>query len=155
MANEIAKPMSPMEEFQENLKKSLRDDVARLLPEAALAEMIQRVVNEEFFTKRTVPNPNHSSWNNEPRSFEKPSIFQDMVMKAAAPILEREAAKLVEKLEYKIADQIRETVEAGAVGVVMRTLAEIVNKSFFDSEQRFKQQVVEMLKRSGMNINSY
>lgn len=153
MSTDLAKPKSPMEEFQDNLKKSLRDDIARMLPDAAVAEMIQRVVNEEFFTKRKVPMPGRGSYSSE--TIDRPSVFQELVMEAAKPILEREAAKLVERLEYKIADQIRDTVEAGASGVVMRALTDIINKSFFDSEQRFKQAVVDLLKRNGLQINSY
>ena len=145
---DVARPKSPMEEFQDNLKKSLRDDIARMLPDAAVAELIQRVIQEEFFTKRTVPKPDQ-------KTVQVPSAFQQMVVDAAKPILEREAAKLVEKLEYKIAEQIKETVEAGALGVVTRAMTTVVNQAFFDSEQRFKQAVVAMLKNNGLQINCY
>ena len=155
MASEVAKPMSPMEEFQDNLKKSLRDDIARLLPEAALADMIKRVVEEEFFKKQIVANPQHTSYNSEPRTLERPTVFQELVVKAVAPIMEREAAKLIERLEYKIADQIKQTVEEGATAVVMRALTGIINSSFSDSEQRMRQAIVDLLKRNGLQINPY
>lgn len=153
MSTDIAKPKSPMEEFQDNLKKSLRDDIARMLPEAALADMIKRVVEEEFFTKRHVPAPNRGSYSNE--TVEVPSAFQAMVVKAATPIIEREAAKLVAKLEYQIAAQIKETVEAGAAGAVLAAFTGIVNSAFVNAELKFRQDVVEMLRRNGLQINAY
>ena len=154
MASEIAKPMTPMEEFQDNLKKSLRDDIARLLPEAALADMIKRVVEEEFFAKRRVEDKQKSNYV-QTVYIDLPTPFQDMVMKAATPILEREAVKLVAKLEYKIADQIKDTVEASASDALMRVFTKLIDSAFVESEQRFRQGLVELLKRNGLQINAY
>jgi phosphosulfolactate synthase (CoM biosynthesis protein A) len=78
-----------------------------------------------------------------------------MVIKAATPIMERVAAKLIERLEYQVADQIKETVEAGAMAVVMGALTSIINNAFRESEQRATQGIVDMLKKHGLNIQPY
>ena len=153
MANEVAKPMSPMEEFQENLKKSLRDDIARMLPDAAVAELIKRVIEEEFFKKRQMPKPGRAGYSSE--TIEVPSAFQDMVIKAAMPIMEREAAKLVAKFEYVIADQIKEIVEHGVAETVMKVLSQTLMGAFQTAEVNWRTAIVEQLKRNGLQINVY
>ena len=153
MTTAITHPKTPMEEFQDNLKKALRDDIARMLPDAAVADMIKRVMEEGFFKKRKVPKPGRSTYSDE--TIEKSTWFQEMIIEAAQPILEREAAKLVEKLEYQIADSIKATIEEGVVQVTMRVLTHTINASFYDAESRFKQSVVDMLKRNGLTLNAY
>jgi len=101
MANEVGVQQSPMERFQENLKQQLRDDIARMLPDEAVKEMIAKVVQEEFFAKRFVdkPDPNRSYGTIK---VEQGTKFQDMVFEAAKPILQ----KLVNEWSVKNADLI-------------------------------------------------
>lgn len=155
MSTAIDRPRSPMEEFQDNLKKSLRDDIARMIPEEVIQDMIKRVIEEEFFTRRQKQNPAHTSWNNEPRTIEVSSPFQALVIEAAKPIMERHAAALIGKLEQKIGDQVREMVERGAEHVVLGAVARIIDGAFHDAQQRTAQGIVDLLKRNGLQINPY
>ena len=107
-----SKAISPMETFQENLKKSLRDDIARMLPEEAVQEMIKRVIEDEFFKKRVIDDPtDHSSWNR--RKIEKGTEFQNIVMGAAMPMLEKLAAKWIADNQEELLKQWQNIVNEG------------------------------------------
>ena len=116
MSTEITKPISPMEEFQENLKKSLRDDIARMLPDAAVKEMIERVVREEFFTKRKVREPGSREWDN--KFIEKGTVFQDIVMEHAKPILEALAKEWLKENQSLLVQQWHRVVDEGLLQYV-------------------------------------
>ena len=83
MSEELAPP-DPMQAFQERVKEKLRDDIAGMLPDEALAQLVQRAVDEEFFKKRTVKVGGAYSSATE----ERPSWFVQEVTKVAKPLLE-------------------------------------------------------------------
>lgn len=132
MANEVAKPMSPMEEFQENLKKSLRDDIARMLPEAALADMIQRVVNEEFFASNK---------------------FKEMIIDAMRPRLMQRAGEIAERMAPHVEQKMTDVIETG----ISRVMLEMVDKMFQSAFQemggkwQFQQTMANVIRNIGQN----
>lgn len=103
---ETGKQIAPMETFMERVKAKLRDDIGSLLPDEAVQAMVEKVVNDEFFTKKTVRNNPGSYHDHSTR--EVPSEFQRMVIDAAKPILERKALEIVAarvpELEKAISD---------------------------------------------------
>ena len=110
-------PSNPMADFMERLKKSLRDDVARMIPDEALSQMIQQVIKDEFFTKRIIDDPtDRSSYTR--RKIEKGTVFQDIVMAHAKPILEKLAAAWVKENEALLLEQWREVTNTGLMQYV-------------------------------------
>lgn len=115
MADE-SKALTPMQSFQERLRASLRDDVARMIPDEALAEMIQQVIKEEFFTKRVIDDPSDTGWNK--RKITKGTVFQDIVMEHAKPILERLAREWVQENTQLLAEQWKAVTDTGLLQYV-------------------------------------
>jgi hypothetical protein len=106
--------LTPMQEFQERLKGQLRDDIARMLPEAAVKQMIEQVVKEEFFTKKS--KPAHGGYGAP--MVEVPSQFQGMVMEAAKPILQKLAAEWMDANTDKLVAHWKEILDDGVVAYV-------------------------------------
>ena len=131
MTNQIDKPRSPMEEFQDNLKKQLRDDIARLLPDEAVKEMIAKVVHDEFFAVRLIDDPTDTSWHNK-RKIPQGTKFQDMVFDAAKPILQRLANEWAVKNADVIADHWRKVTDAGLMQYVEKLQAEMATRALRD-----------------------
>jgi hypothetical protein len=117
MTTAVTTPKTPMQEFQDNLTNSLRDDVARMLPESAIKDMINRVVEEEFFTKRMVPDPTDTSSYNK-RMVAKGTVFQDIVMVAAKPIMEKLAREWVDANQQALIDNWKAIVDEGLMTYV-------------------------------------
>ena len=74
----------PMADFQAKLRERVREDIRDLLPEAAVAALVQKAINDEFFTERTIEDG--SGWNSRTR--KAPSLFVEEVVRAAKPIMD-------------------------------------------------------------------
>jgi hypothetical protein len=108
---------TPMDAFQAKLKEKLRDDIAQLLPDEVIASMVERVVNEEFFTKKTV-RTNPSSWSDHSTK-ELPSPFQEMVLQAAKPMVEEAVRKVITDNAERITKQVDDTVKNGLLSMCL------------------------------------
>lgn len=108
---ETGKQIAPMETFMERVKAKLRDDIGSLLPDEAVQAMVEKVINDEFFTKKRVPAPGRSSWSNE--TIEQPTEFQQMVIAAAKPILERKALELIAARAPELEKAITDAMNGG------------------------------------------
>jgi hypothetical protein len=86
-----AVPTDPMAEFQQKLRERVRNDIRELLPEEAIAALVQKAVNDEFFEKRMVRDG--SGWNE--RQVQRPSLFVEAVIEAAKPIIAEEVRKFI------------------------------------------------------------
>lgn len=109
-----SKALTPMETFQEKVRNRLRDDIAGLLPDDALAAMVQRVVEEEFFTKRQ--KHEKDGWST--RTVEVPSPFQAMVMEAAKPLLQQLAKEWFEANQEHFVAHWKKVVDTGLMEYV-------------------------------------
>ena len=108
---ETGRQLAPMETFMERVKTKLRDDIGALLPDEAVQAMVEKVVSDEFFKKRMVPKPGRNSWSTE--MVEEPTEFQEMVIKAAKPILEQKALEIVAARASELEAAITEAMNAG------------------------------------------
>lgn len=114
------KALAPMEAFTERLKTKLRDDIGSMLPDEVIAGMVQKVINEEFFTKRTVRN-NPNNWGDTSTRLE-PTVFQNIVMEAVKPIIEQHAKRVLAENASIIDAQIAEIVDQGFSKMIMRAI---------------------------------
>ena len=132
------KQLAPMETFLERVKGKLRDDIGSLLPEEAIEQMVQKVVNEEFFTKKRVPDPNDRSGSYNRRMIDQPTAFQEMVLEAARPILAQKALEIVAARAPELEAAITEAMNAGLMRFAMtafdKVFAEAVSRQSWNIE---------------------
>lgn len=79
--NELARKVDPMEDFKVKLQERVRNDIRDLLPEDAVAALVQKAIEEEFFKPRKIECDSFG------RSKEAPSWFVSEVVKAAEPMM--------------------------------------------------------------------
>jgi hypothetical protein len=111
--------LTPMQSFQEKLKDKIRDDIASMLPDEVISEMAQRVVNEEFFTKRQVKM---SAYGYDTK--EVPSAFQEAVLAASKPLIDAEVKKTLAANAERIAAQFDKVIADGILQMTLRALDE-------------------------------
>lgn len=146
-----APTQTPMEAFQEKLKAKMRDDIASLLPDDVVASMVQKVINDEFFAKKTVrTNPN--SWNDHSTK-ELPTPFQEAVMIAAKPIIDDHVKRIIAENAERIAAQIDTTVKNGLLSMCLQqidqTLDNIVRRQLGGVDVPA---LVEALRTAGVKV---
>lgn len=139
------KALAPMETFMQRVKTKLRDDIGSLLPDEAVSEMVQKVINDEFFTKKTVPKPGRSSYSTD--TVEVPTKFQEMVIDACKPIIERQVQEIMLAQAGLIEAQIKEEMDKGIVTLITRAINGAF-QSLFSQHQWNVQQAIEQMLRN-------
>lgn len=99
------RPGDPMAEFKAKLEAKVREDIAELLPETAVAELVKKAVEDVFFAPR-VEVENRGSYHE--RRIEKPSWFIEAVAKEAKPLLDAAVNKFVAEHQVEIDKAVAE-----------------------------------------------
>lgn len=146
------KQLTPMESFQERLKASLRDDVARMIPDEALAQMIQQVIRDEFFTKKKIPNPAYRGYgyDREPATIEVDTAFQAMVFEAAKPILQKLAKDWVDENQGTLLEHWKKVVDMGLMKYVEGLHNEMATRNLRDTLIDVVQKLNEERMKAGL-----
>ncbi len=142
------KQLAPMETFMERVKAKLRDDIGSLLPDEAVSEMVQRAVDEEFFKPRLVPKPGRSTYSND--TIEKPSQFQEMVLEAVTPIIQKRVLKIVKDHDEEINEQIQKTINDGITKLFLKSFDEIVKNALGSFTWKISSAVESTLRSNGV-----
>lgn len=144
------KQIAPMDSFMERVKQRLRDDIGSLLPDEVLADMVQRVVNDEFFTKKQVNKGNNynSNWVAEPTE------FQEMVVASCIPIIQEQVVKSIKERSEEIDKIIQETVQEGVLKVAFQSIDDIITKSLINSLNNggISYEIDNYLRNKGFNV---
>jgi hypothetical protein len=143
MSNEIA----PMQAFTDRLKEGLRDDVAKLMPDEMLSELIEKVVREEFFEGK----PIRDNYSNRVTGIVRPT-FHDMIIEAMTPTLQKVAVETAQRLAPEIDKKLREKIEAGVTQVIMKQVDKAFEMAMNDlgNNWSFQQAVEQSLRNSGI-----
>ena len=122
--SEIARVTKPMDDFQAQVISRLRDDIRDLLPEAALAELVKRAVDETFFQERKTDR-GYGSYTT------RPSWFVEEVTRAAQPMLERAVRDFIASREDVIKQAIDKFLTQERLSVLMAgRLSELLSEQF-------------------------
>lgn len=143
-----AKALAPMESFIERVKGRLRDDIGSLLPDEAVQQMVERVINEEFFVKRRVPKPGRGGYSNE--TIEANSPFQEMVINACRDTIEKHALLVVEKHVADIEAQIKHTIQNGLIALALKSLDGIFAQALSNHGWQIQSAIEQNLRNHGM-----
>ena len=103
----VAKPDDPAKEFERWVIEKIRTDIGSLIPDAVLAELAQKAIQETFFTPTWVPNPDRG-YGRPDRVQTGPSWFQTAIHETIVPLLKTEAARAVETHKELIAAAVAE-----------------------------------------------
>lgn len=117
----VSLPNKSMDEFMNNLKSKIREDIAGMIPDNVVAEMAQQVLKEEFFGKRKEET---GGWNS--KTIIKPSQFEEMVLDAAKPMILSHVIKLLEENPTLISDKINDILDIGFKELVVSVLKRVV-----------------------------
>lgn len=100
----------PMQEFQDRVKGKIRDEIAGLIPDEALAKLAQQSLEEMFF--KPVRVVTKRDYNGVPREYEDgPSWFQQAIFDATKPMLEAAVKAALVDRQNHITEQVAEAVK--------------------------------------------
>ena len=104
--NDIVKPITPQEAFQQKLADKLRDDIGSLIPDEVLAEMVKKAMQEMFFTSRK-ESDGYGRTNYYPSWFEKAveELLRDRMRQEIDSYMKKNGEALIEQAATAIAQQ--------------------------------------------------
>lgn len=125
----------PMAAFYKRLEERLRSDVAELLPEESLRALVQRAVEESFFKKRQVNTGNQYG----PKWEDCPSEFEELIVKAAQPTIDKLVAEIVASRHEEISAAVNKALGDNVVAVRIGTsVAAVIESSAFNFIEALK-----------------
>lgn len=136
MSEVPASKVDPVEAFQDRIKERVRNDIRDMLPDEAVAELVRRAVEEEFFRPRKVEVERGFSSRTEVH----PSWFVEEVVKAATPIIKQAVVQAVadrpEVIEKVIGDFLDQNKLAA---FVTAHLTDVLSGALFSFSDQVRQ----------------
>jgi hypothetical protein len=137
-----------MDTFFERLQAQLRDDIARMLPEDALREMMAKVVKKEFFDPVAVQVKDGAyNW----KTVHEPSYFCALVVNAAMPIVHKLVAEFLVAHEAELRAQIKKRIDDGLLQMAFKQLDRVIEESLNQAGYGFDDRVMQAIQSRGLN----
>lgn len=143
--------VAPMQAFQDRVKEKLKTDIGQLLPDDVVQGMVERVISEEFFTKKLVPKNPHDRYCHE--KVERYSEFQEMVIEAAKPLIQEAVTRTLEEHRHRMQREIDERVKAGILTFAIQQLDRVIAGAFERQPWEFQQSLQDSLRNMGIVSN--
>lgn len=130
----VAIPVDPMADFQNKLKERVRNDIRDLLPDDAVAALVKKAVEEEFFKPRKIDE-------GYGRTKEEPSWFVTEIRKAAEPIIREAVGKVIAESPETVHKVIAEYLDTNKLSVVTAgMLTSLLADAIFNLNSTLQQQ---------------
>jgi hypothetical protein len=111
--------LTAQQSFQEKIGDRLRSDIGDLIPDDALAEMVNKAINDMFFTpKEGNPGGYHSA--------KLPSWFQDEVEKVLHSEMQKHIKKWVHANEYEIESAVKESMTSASGDILAKLVTNAI-----------------------------
>jgi len=114
-------PHNPLDAFKAAIQEKLRDNIGQMMPEEVLAGLVDKSINELFFTPKVSTAPNWNGYGTRP-TVEHPSWFNQIVIDLLQPRLERAAKDYIERHSDDLDRMIAEAVERDKLLVIFAQL---------------------------------
>lgn len=148
MTTEVAKPLTPLQDFEAKLRDKIRTDIGALIPDEALSALVQRAIEEDLFKDRPGPR---DDWG-RPLRKDIPSPFVQAVREAVDEAVKAETTRQLAAMKDVIEDKVREMVGQSLVDVVLRSMAGSIDIILQKQLGNFSVEFIQMLRARGIHI---
>lgn len=111
--------LTDQQSFEEKMRERLRQSMGDLMPDAVLAGIVARGIEEAFFKNRHEPT---QSWRSEP---EYPSWLVQYLQKEMRTRTEEHVKKWISENQERLDEIFKKTVEAGLASTVIRAFNDL------------------------------
>jgi hypothetical protein len=129
--------LTPMQTFEEKVKSRLKETIADMLPDEALAALVQRAVDEQFFKPRkTGAGTYHDPYK------DAPGWFVEEVARLAKPVITQYVQKAFEDNKPAIESAIKAFVAEQNLALLMTTaITQNMSQMLLDTAYKIVQEV--------------
>jgi hypothetical protein len=131
-------------DFQDKMRARMRAAMGDLMPDAVLASIVAKGLEEAFFKKQVRADPHRSSWSNA--TVEYPSWLVEFLEKECRARVRAAVEKWVAENPEKFTETVKEVVGRGVASAVVASFDSLC----YEATERFKadlQNVVDSLRK--------
>lgn len=143
MSNDVTKPGSPVEQFQERVAEKLREDIGSLMPQEVLEEMTRKILDEGFF-KQIVEKDEYGRTGRV-----RPSQAQVVVMDYFGEQVEKAATRWADDHKEELIKLVQKQFKQGVVGFMLNALGDMADQA----ARKECQNLADNLRSQGINSN--
>ena len=126
---------SALSDFETKLKDRIRADIAELIPDEVLAEMIKQTINEQFMqTRRICENPDASSYYQ--RWKESPPWLLEVIQPLLKDQIDAHIRAWAQENSEKITEMVRSEIGASGEQSIARAISSVFSSAFIGLEAR-------------------
>jgi hypothetical protein len=129
--------LEPQQAFEEKLADRIRSDIGKLMPDEALAKIVERALEKAFFAETVT----HDSWG---RQETKPPWVTEIVKELLAKKVHKATLEYLQENEEKVQEILNERLSHGLISAITQSL----DRFFQDALSSFQIRIAEQLQRS-------
>jgi hypothetical protein len=131
---------SAMSEFEAKLKDRIREDIAELIPDEVLAEMIRKTINDQFMqTRKICENPDASSYYQ--RWKESPPWLLEVVQPLIKTQIDAHVTGWAQENSEKIAEMVRAEIGESGEKAITRAISSVFSSAFVGLEMNIRNNI--------------
>lgn len=134
----MATNLTENKSFEDKLKDKIKDSIGNLITDEDLSKLVNRSLEEIFFTPRKNPKKTYYS-NNEPETI--PPFLHDIVRECLQPSVNKAVKDYIENNPEEVLDVIRTIVTEGVGNAVVKAM----NMQFQSQILTFQQNITNQL----------
>ena len=123
--------LTPQQTFEQKLEERIRQDIGELMPDEALAEVVQRAIEKSFFEEREVDDGHY-----------RHKTVIPWLVRLANNQLKARVDQQVEKWfvdnEEKVMGFVRQRLDAGICHAVVNAIDSEMSGPLYDLQQKFQ-----------------
>lgn len=132
--------VDPVTQFRQQMQDRIRENIGSLMPDEALAKIVEQGIQDAFFTHRRVPQ-SYGADKIEPSWFVK--FLQD----ECKSLVEQAVKEWVSQNQDKVLAMAKETLEDGVTQIVLKSFARLWMGPIQDLDDKLATAVSNFLNR--------
>ncbi len=140
--------LTAQQSFEENIKDRLRKDIGGLIPNEVLSQLIEKSMQEMFFTREK--KPEHSGYN--ARFIEHPSWFDKEVKSSLEPLIKQYLESWVESNKSDIEAVCLSEITKNAPSLLVGTFIKMITDKTTAASYSMMNDLTNKMRERGIAI---
>jgi hypothetical protein len=147
----MSQELTPMQTFTQKVEEKIRNDIAKMLPDEVIAEMVKKATHSLFFEpikKEVKDDRYYTSY----RTVELPSAFEGIVQEAVKPIIEARVGQLIIENRDKIDAAIEKALADGFGTLAIKFVDDLFRSALQSSSLDMGDSIMTALRNRGIQV---
>lgn len=136
--------VTPLQNFEDNIKQRLIKDIGALIPDEALQALVEKAIGEVFFKDKVEKGQYYNS-----ADIITPSGFKVVVKELMAERVQAAIEAYIAANEDKVLEVLKAALNESAETVVLRSLSQLFTAPLADFQMKMNHQLIGISQKVG------